>query len=107
MMKSLILKPVIVNIIIQPQKQPQKSPQKLRRLKKSTGRGTTGVPRREMTRTRTGVWLRLRTLKNKTIVNCAAENVTEGVEKFEDALKDFGGNVGHYEKFEKLGGDCK
>ena len=105
MMKSLSLKPVIVNIIIQPQKRPQKSPQNLRRLKKSTGRGTTGVPRREMMRTR--MRLRLRTLKNKTIVNCAAENVIEVVEKLEDALKDFGGNVGPYEKFAKHGGDCK
>ena len=105
MMKSLSLKPVIVNIIIQPQKRPQKSPQNLRRLKKSTGRGTTGVPRREMMRTR--MRLRLRTLKNKTIVNCAAENVIEGVEKLEDALKDFGGNVGLYEKSAKLGEDCK
>ena len=105
MMKSLSLKPVIVNIIIQPQKRPQKSPQNPRRLKKSTGRGTTEVPRREMMRTR--MRLRLRTLKNKTIVNCAAENVIEGVEKLEDALKDFGGNVGLYEKSAKLGGDCK
>ena len=97
---------MIVNIIIQPQKRPQKSPQNPRRLKKSMGRGTTGVPRREMMM-RTRMRLRLRTLKNKTIVNCAAENVIEGVEKLEDALKDFGGNVGLYEKFAKLGGDCK
>ena len=107
------LKLVIVNIIIQPQKQPLK-PQLPRlpiaqNLKKSMGTPEIGITvARKMART--GKRLpRLKRLmwKNKMGANCAVANVAKAAENCAEGFDVFGGNVGLFEKCEKLGGDCE
>ena len=46
-------------------------------------------------------------LKNLRVANCVVANAEKSVEKCVDEFADFGGNVGVFEKFEKLGGDCE
>ena len=46
-------------------------------------------------------------MKNLRVANCVVVNAEKSVEKCVDEFADFGGNVGPFEKFEKLGGDCE
>ena len=111
MTTSLNLKLVIVNMITLP---PSPKPQKLLR--------TNPRPKRSMGLRGLGIMVILKTvmpmmnlllmwrqmlLKNLRVANCVVENAEKSVEKCVDEFADFGGNVGLFEKFEKLGGDCE
>ena len=100
---------MIVNMTTLP---PSPKPQLLRsspRPKRSTGLGLgiMAALKRVMPMTNLLMWRQMLRLKNLRVANCVVANAEKSVEKCVDDFADFGGNVGLFEKFEKLGGDCE
>ena len=73
------------------------------------GLGIMAALERVMPMTNLLMWRQMMPLlmKNLRVANCVVANAEKSVEKCVDEFADFGGNVGPFERFEKLGGDCK